>query len=250
MRDFCEMLKTRKYNGWLYPAIGSRSEYIGKHCEIEYKKTFTWYSEWFKTFIYIPFMLKVYIPDRNNDLNRNTLIKLHNNLFNIKYQVCSLIDDNTLATVNLYPNDTYSWEKYLYEAIPDNSFKMVSFYNQNGDYIGGIGDAVWLLRNNILNPQLALSENEADKGNTCSIGLYKKDGYKGWIGWSHRASCFFKIGDVLFDPNATLEDCKALFPDLRETYIENVPYNRRGKKLCVTQLDCKWAASNFARDVS
>jgi hypothetical protein len=32
--------------------------------------------------------------------------------------------------------------------------------------------------------------------------------------------------------------------------VEKIPFNKRGKKKCITMMDCKFAASNFAKDVS
>jgi hypothetical protein len=253
IKKIIQVLKTRKYNGWLYPAIGSRFEYTNRNHEIEFNKAFTWYSEWFDIFIYIPFMLKVYIPDKKPKFNRNTIIKLYNRNIFCKLELYNFNTDKIIHSILINPLDDNSWDHYIMQNIlgyilDEEKFYMLSFYNVKDDYIGSIDDAVWLLRNNIFSPQPALDSD----GKICSIGLIIENGLnKSWVGWSHRASYSFKVGDALFDPEATIDDYFKLYPyDEPYDMVEKIPFNKRGKKKCITMMDCKFAASNFAKDVS
>lgn len=66
----------------------------------------------------------------------------------------------------------------------------------------------------------------------------------GWVGFSHRASCEFKIGDKLFEPewddNGKIE----------EKDLEKMKYIERGGVTIKTMEQAKKSASNFAKYVS
>jgi len=101
-------------------------------------------------------------------------------------------------------------------------------YNPSGDYIGDSKEAYFLCSRKGISPE------KSDPGHcVCSIGYSTKD--KKWYGWSHRAICGFKIGDMLYEEGACGED---------------VPYRKCGKKPIETLQEAKQAAINFARSVS
>jgi hypothetical protein len=100
-------------------------------------------------------------------------------------------------------------------------------YNPSGHYIGDSKEAHFLCTRKGISPELADPEHSV-----CSIGYSTKD--KKWYGWSHRAICGFKIGDMLFD---------GLCGD-------DVPYKKCGVKPIETLQEAKQAAINFAKSVS
>ena len=65
-----------------------------------------------------------------------------------------------------------------------------SAYTPKGDYIGDKRTAHLLCSKYGIKP-----EKRTPSSKVCSIGFSEKDGK--WYGWSHRAICGFKIGDVV-----------------------------------------------------
>ena len=67
---------------------------------------------------------------------------------------------------------------------------------------------------------------------------------KGWVGFSHRASYEFKLGDKIFEQDWDDEG------KLSEKDLDTMPFKKRGTKPCKTDDDVKQSAKNFARYVS
>lgn len=81
------------------------------------------------------------------------------------------------------------------------------------------------------------STSVVDKYNITSRGKNSSglDADKGiWYGWSHRAICGFKIGDMLFDPKCD----------------EKLNFNKRGTIKIKTLDQAKQAAETFSSYVS
>ena len=74
-----------------------------------------------------------------------------------------------------------------------------------------------------------------------STGLNEKDGI--YYGWSHRAICGFKAGDMVFDPNFRPKGAT-------EEEMDNMPFKKRGSKQIKNMDDAKQAAMNFSDYVS
>lgn len=105
----------------------------------------------------------------------------------------------------------------------DNQTRIKSAYNHNGDYIGDSKTAHFLCVKKGILPELI-------PGNTvCSIGFGFKDNK--WYGWSHRAICGFKIGDMIFEEK---------FGD------DHTPFIKHGRKKIKNMKNAKQAAINFA----
>jgi hypothetical protein len=88
-----------------------------------------------------------------------------------------------------------------------------------------------------------VEDKDFEKTNTehavCSIAQ-TKDGY---VGFSHRASCEFKIGDMQYDPEWRGNG-------LSDEELSKMDYVKRGSIKIKTMEQAKIAASNFAREVS
>lgn len=100
-------------------------------------------------------------------------------------------------------------------------------YNPSGDFIGDSKEAFFLCVKKGIRPEKAYTSS-----NVCSIGYSNK--YKKWYGWSHRAICGFKIGDMLFDGSCD----------------SSTPYLKCGIKKIENLNDAKQAAINFSMYVS
>ena len=117
----------------------------------------------------------------------------------------------------------------------DHPVKMYGqYYNKEGEWIGDKFVAMKLIHLGIY-PQKAKPDHCV-----CSIGFNKQTNE--WYGWSHRAICGFRIGDMLFDPNWT--------GGLSEDELEKMPYTKRGSIKIETMDQAEQAARNFAEDVS
>jgi hypothetical protein len=101
-------------------------------------------------------------------------------------------------------------------------------YNPSGDYIGDSKTAYFLCSTKGIRPEKSCPDHSS-----CSIGYSTKD--KRWYGWSHRAICGFKVGDMLFEEGACSDD---------------VPFRKCGKKPIETLQEARQAAINFAKSVS
>lgn len=114
---------------------------------------------------------------------------------------------------------------------------MISFYAMDGGYIGDLDNFKALVVDLGIVPEKAKASN-----NVCSIGKSITDGK--WYGWSHRAICGFKIGDVVKDG-----DCCAtpgtLPEDLTPENDFSLPVGFEAK----TEEDCKRMAIAFADSV-
>lgn len=83
-------------------------------------------------------------------------------------------------------------------------------------------------------------EKAKPEHSVCSIAKTKK----GWVGFSHRTSYEFKIGDMLFDPEWDDEG------RLSEKDVDRLKFSKRGKIKIKTMEQAKQASINFAGYVS
>lgn len=177
----------------------------------------------------------------------------------IKYSVCNNIGETVFITENYKNLDI---EKYNNK---DFSF-MLECYNKNGKYIGDIERGWWYFKNNLI----------ADDILSC-IAFNKKN--NSYVGYTHRASCKFKIGDRLFEDDYipvkedyTKKQWKGFekrrikiaknnfkkwkdFPTFEETLNDTkledvISFKLRGNKIIKNLEECKQAALNFAKYVS
>lgn len=82
---------------------------------------------------------------------------------------------------------------------------------------------------------------EKAKESHCVTSIAKtKEGY---VGFSHRAACEFKVGDMLFDQEWTGDD-------LTEEELDKVKFVERGSVKIKTLEQARQAAINFAEYVS
>ena len=110
--------------------------------------------------------------------------------------------------------------------MPD--FEMKSAYTPTGDYIGNSKDGYRKCKKRGIRPEKASPDH-----NVCSIGFCEER--KKWAGWSHRAICYFGIGDKVF------EEC---YGD------DSTPFTQHGEITIETLGQAKLAAKNFAGAVS
>jgi hypothetical protein len=117
---------------------------------------------------------------------------------------------------------------------------MISFYAQDGGYIGNVDGFKRLVDHWGILPEKAEAKDKV-----CSIGKSFKDGK--WYGWSHRAICGFQIGDVVKEG-----DCCAT-SGLVESYLAEHPEENKALLIgfeAKTEEDCKKMAIAFADSVS
>lgn len=81
-------------------------------------------------------------------------------------------------------------------ACPD--FEILSAYTSGGLYIGDSKMARLLCKKRGIKP-----EYRTPTSNVCSIGFSEEQAK--WFGWSHRAICGFKVGDVVKEGDVTAE---------------------------------------------
>ena len=123
------------------------------------------------------------------------------------------------------------------ESIGENS-TMLSFYSKDGGYIGDEDRIKSLVGKWGISPELIDAEQ-----NVCSIGRSVKDGK--WYGWSHRAICGFKIGDVVKEGDCCASSgwTDEYLKDHPDPYILPVGF------VAKTEEDCKKMAIAFASSV-
>jgi len=120
------------------------------------------------------------------------------------------------------------------------AFLIWSAFTLGGDYIGDPKMAWRICQKRGIKPEKADSSHSV-----CSIGYSKKVGK--WFGWSHRAICGFKIGDVVKKGDCTASS--AWTPE----YLKKHP--KENKSLSIgfkakTLKDCRKMAIAFAESVS
>ncbi len=121
-----------------------------------------------------------------------------------------------------------------------DDFEVRNAYTADGDYIGNAKDAFHLCRTRGIKP-----ERRETKSTVCSIGFSPADGK--WYGWSHRAICGFKVGDVVKEGDCTAEE------GLIEEYLVDHPEERRALPVgftAKTMDDARKMAVAFAASVS
>jgi len=95
--------------------------------------------------------------------------------------------------IRIDPEEEKSKVKYDVETEFDSDNKYLIMYSvyskKDGGYIGSPEDALVLYKRGIV------PEKMKDNGNVCCIGFNEEE--QKWYGWSHRAICGFKIGDIV-----------------------------------------------------
>ena len=109
-----------------------------------------------------------------------------------------------------------------------DDFEMKSAYTPDGLYIGNGVWAYRLCKKRGIRPELRTPDS-----NVCSIGFCERE--QKWAGWSHRAICYFGIGDKIFEP---------CYGD------DNTPFVQHGSVTIKTLAQARQAAANFAEEVS
>lgn len=135
-----------------------------------------------------------------------------------------------------------------------------SCISPDGDYVGDISRGYWYLTNGLV----------AVRGNTANVAWQPESGK--CIGYSHRASCGFGKGDMVFDASwvptdeQMLEYSKYYVKHLEHYYaelmhrihdfnmniwaVEYIPFRLRGDKVIESYEDAYDAALNFAKYIS
>ena len=135
-----------------------------------------------------------------------------------------------------YPQWGYELRRQVWQSPGEDTGKeieLISAYAYPGGlYIGSREFAEYLCRERGIEPEAAGKDD-----NICSVGFCAKD--QKWYGWSHRAICGFKIGDMLFDPEWESSDPK--LP------TDEVPFILSGSVQIETPEQARQAAVNFAR---
>lgn len=125
-----------------------------------------------------------------------------------------------------YVAKTEIWK--IKEDKSDPGTEIKSAYTKNGDYIGDLKMAKFLIGKGITK-----FSKTNPRHSVCSIGLDGKNGI--WYGWSHRAIAGFKIGDKIFEEDFGNGDTK---------------FTQHGSKTIKNLNDAKQAAINFAKYIS
>jgi len=130
----------------------------------------------------------------------------------------------------------------------DQGCWVMSAYNEQGDYIGGLDIVKNFVEDKGIIPERFKDYPEANSGRnaTCSIGKSVKDGK--WYGWSHRAIYGFKIGDKI-----DTDDHLCTKNGYIDEYINEHPeadYSLPVGFEAKTEEDCKRMAIAFADAVS
>ena len=150
---------------------------------------------------------------------------------------------------NFFKIENKDFENFSIEN-QKSDFPSLYCYNNIGTLVGELSDVSWLLKYD------CVADDELS-------GVVYSKKLKGYIGYSHRASYTFKIGDVLFEQdwkpkNENDKKYKKYYKinkynknnSKKEIILENMPYHKRGDKICVTLEDCREAAKNFSKHVS
>ena len=132
----------------------------------------------------------------------------------------------------------FECRKELSSLSDEKPIGMYSFYNDNGKYIGSIGDFGKLVIERGIEPETY------DDNKVCSIGKSTKDGK--WYGWSHRAIFGFKVGDIVKAGSccATSGWTEEYLKDHPDTRVLPVGFEAK------TEEDCKKMAIAFASSVA
>jgi len=115
-----------------------------------------------------------------------------------------------------------------------------SAYTPTGDYLGNDRMAYFLCVKRGIKPEKASPTHSV-----CSIGFC--EGEQKWYGWSHRAICGFKIGDVVEEGDCTNSS------GWTEEYLREHPEEDRSLPVGYTAVDldgAKRMAIAFAESVS
>lgn len=154
----------------------------------------------------------------------------------------------------------------IHDVGGKNGFRRLYCYNYNGDLMGSVEDFAHLFKHDIV------CSKECTKG-----VLYARSVDK-YIGFSHRGSCWFGIGDKLFDVDWfpewsdlkldwVVDYCKSIGCETIPTTIEEaktyvklrngndsitsvIPFRFRGGATIKTKSEALLAATNFAKYVS
>ena len=120
-----------------------------------------------------------------------------------------------------------------------------SFRHPTGAYIGDIRKGWWYYTNRMIITD-ARPNGVAiviKKGRYHPVDYHTlQDDIEGYLGYSHRASQLFKIGDKLFDETWTGGNSEA--------ELASLPYNEWGDKDISTWDEAEQAAINFSKSVS
>jgi hypothetical protein len=117
--------------------------------------------------------------------------------------------------------------------------------NRFGHYVGDERFGFFLYKNGIIDPEISPSLPGCDPHKVCSIGWCASE--QKWYGWSHRAICGFKLGDVVKEGDCTnspgvTAECLKDHPG----WDLSLPIGFEAKTL----EDCKRMAIAFAESVS
>ncbi len=135
-----------------------------------------------------------------------------------------------LLIFSMSVNTWKQWEEAQVLEPGEKSNAMVMVMSRvDGSLIGDPEEAFWLMRHNIQSPQ----NGDRDNKKSSSVGmLVDKTGvWKAWVGWSHRASQSFKLGDKVFD---------------RSFVSDDTMFNQCGSVTISNSQQAKQAAINFA----
>jgi hypothetical protein len=235
---FCDLLNIKRrsfYLGDLYFLITTESPYFSSGNDSLNKLHFK--------FLGLYFVSRLNRKQTLNGYRKDTeLIKIFESTCGVKVGAYKLKD----SSENTYDDWT----------LPD------AVVTVNGkQFVGTLGDCYWLLERAIVVCSTFPSAGYSTKDNM-------------WVGWSHRATAGFKIGDRLFDQNYSPIESdytpaewskfkvsyeKALAgasDDLERSWIETdgigytIPFKMRGAKLITNREEAKQAAINFSKYVS
>lgn len=156
---------------------------------------------------------------------------------------------------NFYIKENYEFEKHSQEnTLKQGNIQYLYCYTDNGKLIGSLNNIKKYLDYDCV----------CDKEYNNVLFSRKFNGY---IGFSHRASQVFKIGDMLFDEKwrPEIKDITYEMIDrfektnkglnnknykLKDKAVECIPFRKRGFKKIETKEECRQAARNFALYVS
>ena len=130
----------------------------------------------------------------------------------------------------------------IYKLMGINTKHMFVIISVNNGMMDYVGDLMFMcvLSDRGIKPELADKDHKV-----CSVGFSERD--QKWYGWSHRAICGFKIGDVVKDG-----DCCAS-SGFTEEYLKEHPEENKSLPIGFTAKtldDCRRMAVAFAESVS
>lgn len=234
----CELFSIKKrsfYLGKLYFTITTESPYFSSRGDILNRLHFKFLGLYFASRLIKRETKKGYRKDQS-------LIRVFESTCGVKVGNYQFKD----KTKNTYDD----W------LLPDAVTTLVG-----SNFVGTLDDCYWLLERSIVVCDEFPSAGYSMKENA-------------WVGWSHRASCSFKVGDRLFDENyKPLESdyTKAewlAFTEAFQKSLDNaedeldrkwikedgishiIPFKMRGPKIIENREEAKQAAINFSKYVS